>query len=198
MAGCDGDAGREFVGDAQHAIFALSGLSAHRQRCAWDSHAEALAGVDRQRAKVDLFSNLAKPLFVPGTARALDLLEEFRDAETRLALVVDEYGDIEGLVTLNDLLSAVVGKSSTPTQAAHSTSVVRRDDGSWLVDGSVGTDDLRELLATTALPHEEDHDFHTAAGMVVAHFGRIPQSGRTFRLARHSLRSGGFGWRADR
>jgi putative hemolysin len=131
-------------------------------------------------AKVDLFSNLAKPLYVPGTARALDLLEEFRDAETRLALVVDEYGDIEGLVTLNDLLSAVVGKSSTPTQAAHSTSVVRRDDGSWLVDGSVGTDDLRELLATTALPHEEDHDFHTAAGMVVAHFGRIPQAGEHF------------------
>jgi len=131
-------------------------------------------------AKVDLFSNLAKPLYVPGTARALDLLEEFRDAETRLALVVDEYGDIEGLVTLNDLLAAVVGKSATPTQTAHSTSVVRRDDGSWLVDGSVGTDDLRELLATTTLPHEGDHDFHTAAGMVVAHFGRIPQTGEHF------------------
>ena len=130
--------------------------------------------------KVDLFTNLAKPLYVPGTARALDLLEEFRDAETRLALVVDEYGDIEGLVTLNDLLSAVVGKSATPTQTAHSTSVVRRDDGSWLVDGSVSTDDLRELLATTTLPHEEDHDFHTAAGMVVAHFGRIPQTGEHF------------------
>ncbi|MEP6483380.1 MAG: hemolysin family protein [Rudaea sp.] len=130
--------------------------------------------------KVDLFTNLAKPLYVPGTARALDLLEEFRDAETRLALVVDEYGDIEGLVTLNDLLSAVVGKSVTPTQAARSSPVVRRDDGSWLVDGSVSTDDLRELLGTTELPHEDDHDFHTAAGMVVAHFGRIPQVGEHF------------------
>ena len=130
--------------------------------------------------RVDLFSNLAKPLFVPGTARALDLLEEFRDAETRLALVVDEYGDIEGLVTLNDLLSAVVGKSATPPQAARDAPVVRRDDGSWLVDGSVSTDDLRELLGTTTLPHQEDHDFHTAAGMVVAHFGRIPQIGEHF------------------
>ncbi len=131
-------------------------------------------------AKVDLFSHLAKPLYVPGTARALDLLEEFRDAETRMALVVDEYGEIEGLVTLNDLLSAVVGKSATPTQSAHSSPVVRRDDGSWLVDGSISTDDLRELLATTNLPHQEDHDFHTAAGMVVAHFGRIPQVGEHF------------------
>ena len=131
-------------------------------------------------AKVDLFSHLAKPLYVPGTARALDLLEEFRDAETRLALVVDEYGDIQGMVTLNDLLSAVVGKSVTPTQAARSAPVVRRDDGSWLVDGSVSTNDLRELLGTTALPQEDDHDFHTAAGMVVAHFGRIPQAGEHF------------------
>jgi len=130
--------------------------------------------------RVDLFSNLAKPLYVPGTARALDLLEEFRDAETRLALVVDEYGDIEGLITLNDLLSAVVGKSATPTQATRDAPVVRRDDGSWLVDGSVSTDDLRELLGTTTLPHQEDHDFHTAAGMVVAHFGRIPQIGEHF------------------
>ena len=61
--------------------------------------------------KPELFDHLAKPLFVPATARALDLLEEFRDAETPLALVVDEYGDIEGLVTVNDLLSAVVGAS---------------------------------------------------------------------------------------
>ena len=57
---------------------------------------------------------------------------------------------------------------------------MRRDDGSWLVDGSVSTDDLRELLGTTELPHQEDHDFHTAAGMVVAHFGRIPQIGEHF------------------
>jgi putative hemolysin len=130
--------------------------------------------------RIDLFSNLAKPVYVPGTARALDLLEEFRDAETRLALVVDEYGDIEGLVTLNDLLSAVVGKSATPTQPTRNAPVVRRDDGSWLVDGSVSTDDLRELLGTTELPYQEDHDFHTASGMVVAHFGRIPQTGDHF------------------
>ncbi len=129
---------------------------------------------------VDLFAKLAKPLYVPGTARALDLLEEFRDAETRLALVVDEYGDIEGLVTLNDLLSAVVGKSAAPVKAARNSPVVQREDGSWLIDGALSTDDLRELLGMTELPQEADHDFHTAAGMVVAHFGRIPQAGEHF------------------
>ncbi|HZQ60717.1 MAG TPA: hemolysin family protein [Casimicrobiaceae bacterium] len=132
------------------------------------------------RTQVDLFAKLAKPLFVPGTARALDLLEEFRDAETRLALVVDEYGEIEGLVTLNDLLSAVVGKSVTPPQPAQDAPVVQREDGSWLVDGALSTDDLRELLGVGELPHEQDHDFHTAAGMVVAHFGHIPQVGEHF------------------
>jgi putative hemolysin len=130
------------------------------------------------KTEVDLFAKLAKPLYVPGTARALDLLEEFRDAETRLALVVDEYGDIEGLVTLNDLLVAVVGKSVTPT--ASEAPVVRRPDGSWLIDGSLSTEDLREVLGIGELPEESEHDFHTAAGMVVANFGRIPHTGEHF------------------
>src|SRR5262249_50561136 len=107
-------------------------------------------------------------------------LEEFRDAETRLALVVDEYGDIEGLVTLNDLLVAVVGKAVTPAQTSTDAPVVQRPDGSWLIDGSLSTEDLRELLASSELPLEAEHDFHTAAGMVIAQFGRIPQAGEQF------------------
>lgn len=130
--------------------------------------------------QVDLFTSLGKPLYVPATARALDLLEEFRDAETPLALVVDEYGEIEGLVTLNDLLSAVVGKTAAPIAELRQHPIVQRDDGSWLVDGSVGIDDLRELLGLSELPNEEDHDFRTAAGMVMAQFGRIPQAGEHF------------------
>ncbi|MFI4968725.1 MAG: hemolysin family protein [Lysobacterales bacterium] len=131
-------------------------------------------------AQADLFGALRKPLYVPGGARALDLLEEFRDAETPLALVVDEYGDIEGLVTLNDLLSAVVGRAAAPRSETRDHPIVQRDDGSWLVDGSVGIDDLRELLGLAELPNEDDHDFRTAAGMVMAQLGRIPQAGEHF------------------
>jgi len=131
------------------------------------------------KTQFDLFAKLAKPLYVPSTARALDLLEEFRDAETRLALVVDEYGDIEGLVTLNDLLVAVVGKS-VPQTAMREAPVVRRDDGSWLIDGALGTEDLRELLTLGQLPDEDAHEYHTAAGMMMARFARIPQVGEHF------------------
>jgi putative hemolysin len=142
--------------------------------------AKQLVGQTGSGNRPDLFRSLRKPLYVPATARALDLLEEFRDAETAIALVVDEYGDIEGLVTLNDLLAAVVGKSATPLIETASQPIVQRDDGSWLIDGGVSSDDLRELLGLAQLPNEEDHDFRTAAGMIMAHFGRIPAAGEHF------------------
>lgn len=130
---------------------------------------------------IDLFRKLTKALFVPSAARALDLLEELREAEATVALVVDEYGDIEGMVSLNDVLGAVLGKTASHNVEAQSAPIVRREDGSYLVDGALGTDDLRELLSLSQLPNEEDHDFRTAAGMVMAQFGRIPQVGEAFR-----------------
>jgi Hemolysins and related proteins containing CBS domains len=135
---------------------------------------------------VDLFAHVARPLFVPATARALDLLESFRDADTQLALAVDEYGDIEGLVTLNDLLSAVVGATAPAADdAAQDGPIIRREDGSWLVDGSLPADDLRELLQLDRLPNEEEHDFRTVAGMVTTAFGHIPHAGESFAWQGH-------------
>jgi putative hemolysin len=139
-----------------------------------------------QTGDVDLFAHVARPLFVPATARALDLLESFRDADTQLALAVDEYGDIEGLVTLNDLLSAVVGATAPAADdTAQDGPIVRRDDGSWLVDGSLPADDLRELLQLDRLPNEEEHDFRTVAGMVTTAFGHIPHAGESFTWQGH-------------
>jgi putative hemolysin len=133
------------------------------------------------RTEVDLFRKLSKPLYVPGTARALDLLDEFREADTNLALVVDEYGDIDGMVTMNDVLGAVLGKSAAPIEERRDSPIVQREDGSYLIDGALAAEDLRELLGIGALPAEEDHDFRTAAGMVMAQFGRIPLTGESFR-----------------
>lgn len=133
------------------------------------------------RGTPELFRQLAKPLYVPATARAMDLLEEFRDAETPMALVVDEYGDIEGLVTLNDLLAAVVGASQLGHGGGEEHSpIVAREDGSWLIDGSLSTDDLRELLHVDQLPGEQEHEYRTAAGMVMTALGHIPQTGEVF------------------
>ncbi len=137
--------------------------------------------------KLELFEHLSKPLFVPATARALDLLEEFRDAETPLALVVDEYGDIEGVVTVNDLLAAVVGASQIGHNGDDDNApIVQRADGSWLIDGSLSTDDLRELLQVGELPGEEEHEYRTAAGMVMTALGHVPQTGEVF--AWHGIR----------
>jgi putative hemolysin len=131
--------------------------------------------------QTDLFRDLRTPLFVSDSTRALSLLEIFRDEGAHLALVVDEYGDIQGLVTLNDLLGAVLGRIQTAeADADDEDRVVRRHDGSYLVDGSVSTEDLRELLGLSSLPVEEDHDYNTAAGMVTARFGRIPHAGEHF------------------
>lgn len=136
---------------------------------------------DSQPARLDLFRKLTRPLFVPATTRALDLLDEFRDAKTPFALVVDEYGDIEGLVTLNDVLTAVVGHpaGSGAASAADATSPLRREDGSWLVPGSLSTDDLRELLQLDELPNEKDGDYYTLAGMLIELFGHIPVAGES-------------------
>jgi len=137
--------------------------------------------------KLELFEHLSKPLFVPATARALDLLEEFRDAETPLALVVDEYGDIEGVVTVNDLLAAVVGASQIGHNGGDDNApIVQRADGSWLIDGSLSTDDLRELLQVGELPGEDEHEYRTAAGMVMTALGHVPQTGEVF--AWHGIR----------
>ena len=133
-----------------------------------------------KQPRLDLFRKLTKPLFVPATTRALDLLDEFRDAKTPFALVVDEYGDIEGLVTLNDVLTAVVGHpAGNGGGASGNTSALRRDDGSWLVSGSLSTDDLRELLKLDELPNEEEGDYYTLAGMLIEMLGRIPVEGES-------------------
>ncbi len=137
--------------------------------------------IDRiDQASFDLFKYLREALFVSESTPALKLLEIFREENQSLALVVDEYGDISGLITVNDLLEAVIGRTRSGEGSDATPLVVVRDDGSLLVDGSVTSDTIRELLGGSRLPDEEEHDFHTAAGMVIAHFGRIPNTGEWF------------------
>ena len=128
----------------------------------------------------DLFNRLREALFVSESTHALKLLEIFREEQQSLALVVDEYGDITGLVTVNDLMGAVMGRIQSHDSVPEQAPVVLREDGSYLIDGSLHVDDLRELIEGDRLPDEDEHDFHTAAGMVIAHFGRIPHVGEHF------------------
>lgn len=131
--------------------------------------------------QLDMFRTLRPALFVAEGTRALNLMDLFREEGFSLALVVDEYGDIQGMVTLNDLLGAVLGRLPGNDDAPDAGSpVVRRADGSLLVDASLPADELRDLLGESVLPDEEDHDYRTVAGLVIAHFGRIPQTGEFF------------------
>ena len=135
-------------------------------------------------APVDLFTDLREPLFVSESTHALKLLEIFREEQQSIALVVDEYGDVAGLVTINDLMGAVIGRLQPVEADAEATApVVQRADGSYLLDGALPAEDLRELIGGGRLPDEDEHDFHTAAGMVIAHFGRIPHVGEHFEWA---------------
>lgn len=128
----------------------------------------------------DLFKYLREPLFVSESTPALKTLEILREGQHTLALVVDEYGDVTGLVTINDVVEAVIGRTQSHDGGDATPLVVVRDDGSMLVDGSFSVDNLRELLGGGALPGESEHDYHTAAGMVIAHYGRIPNVGEHF------------------
>ena len=140
-----------------------------------------------QRAP-ELFASLRPAVFVSESTHALKLLEIFREEQQSLALVVDEYGDVTGMVTLNDLMGAVLGRIQSGENADSGALVVERDDGSLLVDGTLPVDELRQLLGTGKLPEEAEHDYHTAAGMMIAQFGRIPNTGEHFDWA---------GWRIE-
>lgn len=123
-----------------------------------------------------------KPLFVPESMKALTLLAEFKTAATHTAFVVDEYGSILGLVTPSDILEAVAGELPT-LSGPQDRMVVRRDDGSWLLDGMLPVDELKETLGLDSLPGEETGDFSTLGGFVVTRLGRVPKPADGFEAA---------------
>lgn len=140
-----------------------------------------------QEREPDLFTTLRPAVFVSESTHALKLLEIFREEQQSLALVVDEYGEVTGMVTVNDLMGAVLGRLQSGETPDSEALVIERADGSLLVDGSLPVDELREIIGQR-LPHLDDHDYHTAAGMAIAHFGRIPNTGEFFEWS---------GWRIE-
>ncbi len=139
-----------------------------------------LAGQTDIKTTDELLRQLRPALFVSDSTNALRLLEIFREEQQTVGLVVDEYGDIQGLVSMNDLLGAVLGRIQDNESSDEEPLIIQRADNSWLVDGRVSADELKELLTMNVLPNEIEQDFTTAAGMVIAHFGRIPHAGEYF------------------
>jgi putative hemolysin len=135
-----------------------------------------------------LFQNLRETLFVSESTHAMKLLEIFREEQQSMALVVDEYGEIQGLVTISDLMGAVVGRLQAVENTDEDALVVTREDGSLLIDGSLPVEELREVLGGAELPDAQEGDYHTLAGLCIYYFGRIPHAGEYFDWA---------GWRIE-
>ncbi|KAF1020913.1 MAG: hypothetical protein GAK30_02192 [Paracidovorax wautersii] len=148
----------------------------------------SVAGLLAARASDDarIGAHALPTVFVPETLSALELLESFRLRATRMILVVDEYGEVQGLVTPHDLLEAITGElhSGTPAEAW----AVQREDGSWLLDGMMPAEELKARLAIRELPLEDKGLYNTVAGMLLAVTGHLPQVGETV---------AGGGWRFE-
>ncbi|MGV3719735.1 MAG: hemolysin family protein [Actinomycetota bacterium] len=127
----------------------------------------------------DLTTVTRRALFVPETMPALKLLERFKQCGAHLALVVDEYGGIAGLVTLTDVLEAIVGGVAADDQGPEPTAI-HREDGSWLVDGLLPLRRFEELVGVDLPDAEDDGAFHTVGGLIMARLGRVPSAGDHF------------------
>jgi putative hemolysin len=119
--------------------------------------------------------SLRSPLYVPEGVTTTHLLENFRKARQQCALIVDEYGELQGLVTLTDVLTSIVGE--LPTSDIHEEQdIVVREDGSWLIDGSVAIERLKSVLEIDdELSGEQENAFNTLGGFVMHVLGHIPK-----------------------
>jgi putative hemolysin len=129
---------------------------------------ESLSGKD-----IDLKSLLKPAHFIPETMFASRALELFKEKSTELLLVVDEFGGLQGLLTINDILEEIVGAMEFEEPQA-----TQRQDGSWLLDGMLEVDEFKELFDFKVLPHEDEYE--TLSGFVMTSLGRVPQAAENF------------------
>lgn len=122
---------------------------------------------------------LQQPLFVPRSVSALQVLESFKQSGKHIALVVDEYGGIEGLLTHHDILEAIAGDIPFSETEAEPRAV-QREDGSWLLDGMLPIEEFKEIFNLETLPGENKDAYQTLGGFVFTRLGRVPAAGERF------------------
>jgi putative hemolysin len=129
---------------------------------------------------LDLKGLLRPPLFIPDSVSALDVLELFKIQKTHIAIITDEYGGIEGMITHDDILDDIVGNIPVAGESSSEPQAHKREDGSWLVDGLLDIDTLKEIFEIDELPGEEDNGYHTVGGFIMNHVQHIPAEGQYF------------------
>ena len=126
-----------------------------------------------QQQNHELGQNLLPAVFVPETLSGMELLEHFRGSDTQMVFVVDEYGEVQGVITLRDVLEAITGEF-TPAEP-NDAWAVQREDGSWLIDGLIPAPELKDRLELKNLPDEDRGRYNTLAGLVMLLLGRLPR-----------------------
>jgi putative hemolysin len=127
----------------------------------------------------DIRTSVTKPLFAPEGISILTLLERFKETGLHIALVTDEYGSIQGLITLHDILEAIVGDVRTLGEPVE-TPIIVREDGSFLIDGDTPIGDVRNAVSVDSFEGEEQGEYRTLAGLVLFILQRIPKTGDYF------------------
>jgi putative hemolysin len=116
---------------------------------------------------------LTQPLYVPETLTGMELLDNFRSSDMHMAFVIDEYGEVQGIVTLQDLIEAITGEFQP--RDPQTSWAVQREDGSWLLDGHIPVPELKDRLGLQHVPEEERGRYHTLSGMLMLLSGRLPR-----------------------
>lgn len=132
------------------------------------------------QAPLDLRSLVLQPLIFPEQLTLLSALEQFRQAQTHFAFVVDEFGSVEGIVTLTDVMETIAGnlpEAGEEVDARHD--IQQNEDGSWTANGYMP---LEDLVLYLPLPLEDKREYHTLAGLLMEHSQRIPQEGEQLRI----------------
>lgn len=135
---------------------------------------QALLQRQLQGGELDLSQDLAAPVFVPETVSGMELLAQFRASGAQLVFVVDEYGEVQGVITSRDVLEAIAGEFTAPTD--EDSWAVQREDGSWLFDGLIPVPEFKDRLDLKELPEEERGRYNTLAGMIMLLLGRLPRT----------------------
>jgi len=126
-----------------------------------------------QGSAPDLKYNLQPPLYVPETLTGMELLDNFRSSDVHIACVIDEYGEVKGIVTLKDLVEAITGEFQP--RNPDTSWAVQREDGSWLLDGHIPVPELKDRLGLNSVPEEQHGRYHTLSGMMMLLTGRLPK-----------------------
>jgi len=168
-----GDENLKWIADSEHSRFPVCRSGLHE--IVGIANAKQLLRQLLRNGAIDLRAQLQPAVFVPETLTGMDLLGHFRASGTQAVLVVDEYGEVLGMVTLQDVLEAVTGEFRPRNQ--EDAWAVQREDGSWLLDGLIPVPELKDRLALRSVPEEDKGRYHTLSGLMMWLLGRLPQTG---------------------